>query len=168
MSGLANLRALRIIRYRNDDTCQWVLKETRRFIVDNLSHHPAMRLEWISIEDDTSVSRVIRPPSNPRPAGSTEEASTASNGAARKAARAKNRPARTPVLPMPAAFLSQLGIAPADLGTASVKPSWSVDSDDSESDEDEDCLHLELVEGIQFYDVWGVRIFEKEIMAGRL
>ncbi|KAL2876197.1 hypothetical protein SGCOL_008558 [Colletotrichum sp. CLE4] len=61
LGGLVNLRALNVISFRNDDTCVWVMRETRKFLVDNLSHHPHMKLEWISIDDDR-VERIIRPP----------------------------------------------------------------------------------------------------------
>src|SRR3954449_9872106 len=61
LSGLVNLRALHIIQLRNDDTCVWVMRETKRFLIDNLSHYPHLKLEWISIDDEDRVERLVRP-----------------------------------------------------------------------------------------------------------
>ena len=58
-SGLAKLRALHILHFKNNDTCIWVMREILRFIVDNLSHHPESKLEWIAMEDDR-VDHVVR------------------------------------------------------------------------------------------------------------
>lgn len=58
-SGLVNLRAINILRFRND-TCIWVMREIVRFLVDNLSHHPELKLEWIAMEYER-VDPVIRP-----------------------------------------------------------------------------------------------------------
>lgn len=43
------------------------------------------------------------------------------------------------------------------------------DPSDSETDDDDDvAVKLELSENVLFFDIWAVRIFQKEIVAGRL
>lgn len=143
-AGLINLKAINILRFRNNDTCIWVMREILNFIVDNLSHHPELKLEWIAMEDDR-LDRVIRP-------SESEENET------RRKSKGKGKATSMP-------GQSADGLP--------VMPSWS---SDSESDEEEDddassCgrrLRLKTVGVLQFYEVWGVKIFEKEIRNGRL
>ncbi|KAH0431396.1 F-box domain-containing protein [Colletotrichum camelliae] len=149
ISGLVNLRALNVTQFRNDDTCVWVMRETRRFIVDNLCHYPHLKLEWISIDDDR-VERIIRPPPQ-TPAAKKEEK--------------KNKKGKAKASAVPGGFggLSTEQFPPLPM------PGWDTDSDSD--DEDTDIVantKLETVEGVHFYDVWDVRIFKKEVMAGRL
>ncbi|KAK0715673.1 hypothetical protein B0H67DRAFT_581269 [Lasiosphaeris hirsuta] len=142
LAGLVSLRALHIIQLRNDDTCVWVMRETKRFLIDNLSHHPHLKLEWISVDDDDRVERLIRPSEFPR-----KEKRTKKSKGKQKAGALGGGNDLFPVLP------------PLE--------SWDVSSD---SDDDED-LHdskIETVDNIHFYDVWGVRIFKKEVVHGWL
>ena len=60
IGGFVSLRALHIFQLRNEDTCVWVMRETKRFLIDNLSHHPELKLEWISIDDEDRVERIIK------------------------------------------------------------------------------------------------------------
>ncbi|TDZ31792.1 hypothetical protein C8035_v000953 [Colletotrichum spinosum] len=149
ISGLVSLRALNVTHFRNDDTCVWVMRETRRFIVDNLCHYPDLKLEWISIDDDR-VERIIRPPPQ-TPAAKKEEK--------------KNKKAKAKF-----SFGSLSGYTNFnDQYSPLPMPGWDTDSDSG--DEDTDIVantKLETVEGVHFYDVWDVRIFKKEVMAGRL
>ncbi|KAF5666035.1 hypothetical protein FHETE_6403 [Fusarium heterosporum] len=142
-AGLINLRAINILRFRNNDTCIWVMREILNFIVDNLSHHPELKLEWIAMEDDR-LDRVIRPTDI-----SDEGEKRRSKG---KEKATLNPHHHNPNLPM----LPSLG-------------------SDSESEEDDDdasnCgkrLRLKTVGVLQFYEVWGVKIFDKEVRSGRL
>jgi hypothetical protein len=116
------------------------MRETRRFLVDNISHHPDMKLEWISIDEDEKVERIIRPTEMPK--------------RERKSKKSKGKQKAThlgtdlfPVMPSP--------------------DSWEMSS---ESDDDDDLVEpkLETLEGIHFYDSWGVRIFKKESLTGKL
>ena len=53
--------------------------------------------------------------------------------------------------------------------TAGAYDGWdSESSSDDEADGESANLKLETIEHVHFYDVWGVRIFKKEIMTGRL
>lgn len=60
LSGLKSLYALHILNFRSDDTCIWVFRELRKFIVDNISHHEDMQLEFLALKD--SLSRLARKP----------------------------------------------------------------------------------------------------------
>lgn len=145
LSGLVNLQALHVIQLRNDDTCVWVMRETKRFFVDNLSHYPEMKLEWISIDDDDRVERILRPADTPR-----KEKSKKSKGKqkAKPTATNNNYNDAFPLLSL---------------------DSWGQSSESEDEDDDEGMQgKLETLENIHFYDVWGVRIFKKEVVAGRL
>jgi hypothetical protein len=142
-AGLTSLRAINILRFRNNDTCIWVMREILNFIVDNLSHHPELKLEWIAMEDDR-LDRVIRPTDMPdeeeKRRGKGKEKATVSN---------HHNNLNLPVL-----------------------PTWGSDSESEDDDDDaSNCgkrLRLKTVGVLQFYEVWGVKIFDKEIRSGRL
>jgi hypothetical protein len=145
-AGLIKLKAINILRFRNNDTCIWVMRETLNFIVDNLSHHPELQLEWIAMEDDR-LDRVIRPSKS---ATTNEEPSKRRSKGKGKATMGPGHNDSLPLLPI------------SDWGS------------ESESEEDEDdafnCgkrLRLKTVGVLQFYEVWGIKIFEKEIRFGR-
>lgn len=157
LGGLVNLRALNVISFRNDDTCVWVMRETRKFLVDNLSHHPHLKLEWISIDDDR-VERIIRPPPQ-TPAAKAEE---------KRNKKGKSKPTGSAFGAFGGPGTSTGSGAPSGFPPLPM-PGWETDSDSD--DEDTDIVantKLETVEGVHFYDVWDVRIFKKEVMAGRL
>lgn len=133
------------------------MRETRKFLVDNLSHHPHMKLEWISIDDDR-VERIIRPPPQ-TPAAKAEE---------KRNKKGKSKPAGSAFGAFGGPGTSTGSGAPGSFPPLPM-PGWETDSDSD--DEDTDIIantKLETVEGVHFYDVWDVRIFKKEIMAGRL
>ncbi|KAF5009024.1 hypothetical protein FDECE_4738 [Fusarium decemcellulare] len=142
-AGLINLRAINILRFRNNDTCIWVMREILNFIVDNLSHHPELKLEWIAMEDDR-LDRVIRPSDTPE-----EGVKRRDKGKEKAIANPHHNDSALPVL-----------------------PSWGSDSESDEDDDDaSNCgrrLRLKTVGVLQFYEVWGVKIFDKEIRTGRL
>lgn len=148
LTGLVSLRALHIISFRVDDTCLSVMRETRRFIVDTISHYPDMQLEWIAIGDDHRADRVIRRTESPK-----------------KSRKPKTKGKGKDVAP---------GLADVAASAFPILPTdpWNDSSSSSEDDEDDSGGHpylkLDLIEAICFYDIWGVRIFKKEIVAGRL
>lgn len=149
ISGLVNLRAINILRFRNNDTCIWVMRELLRFIVDNLSHHPELKLEWIAMEDD-HVDRVVRPADMP------DEAS-----AEKPKKNSKSKGKGTGIVGLTGPGNDAFPILP-------------VDGLESESESEDDVfdsgarLRFKTVGGMQFYDVWGVKIFDKEIRSGKL
>ncbi|KAI0600003.1 hypothetical protein F4775DRAFT_547619 [Biscogniauxia sp. FL1348] len=147
ITGLINLRALQLISFRHEDTCLSVMRETRRFIVDAVSHHPQLKLKYLCIVDDERVTRIIR---KPRTSRKTKKDKGKGKGASQTGL---NYSWGTSHGPFPV-----------------VESSWDTESD-SEEDEDEDELpgmELELNENVPYYDIWGVRIFKKEMVAGRL
>ncbi|KAK3687546.1 F-box domain-containing protein [Podospora appendiculata] len=144
LAGLSNLRALHIVRLRNDDTCVWVMRETKRFLVDNVSHHPEMKLEWISIDEDDRVDRLIRPSDIAKKEKKKTKKSKGKQKAIINSASATGND-MFPFLPPP--------------------DSW--ESSESDSDEDLHDAKIGTVE-FHFYDVCGVRIFKKEVVYGRL
>jgi len=141
ISGLSNLRALHIIQLRNDDTCVWVMRETKRFLLDNISHYPELKLEWLSIDDDTCVERVVWPSQRPK----KPKAKQAGAKGKEKATAAPTASEAFPVLSMEA---------------------WDADDDSDDDQEDDDRVTLGT--SSHFSDVWGVKIFKKEVMSGRL
>ncbi|KAK0620295.1 hypothetical protein B0T14DRAFT_457159 [Immersiella caudata] len=148
LSGLINLRALHIIQLRNDDTCVWVMRETKRFLIDNLSHHPHLKLEWISIDDEDRVERLIRPSDRAK-----------LNKMAPKKAKGKQK------------VSSPVGFSNGGNDLFPVLPppdNWDTAVSDSDEDDDSESQRIDSVDNIHFYDVWGVRIFKKEIVSGRL
>ncbi|KAI1805900.1 hypothetical protein F4811DRAFT_512998 [Daldinia bambusicola] len=145
IAGLTNLRALQLISFRTEDTCLSVMRETRRFIVDALSFHPELKLEWLALGDDERAVRIVRKSGVPR----------------KSKADSKKDKEQTPS--------SNQGYS--DSGLFPVAPvEWGATSDSDESDDDDPLLRvkLELVEPFSFYDVFGIRIFKKEIVRGRL
>ncbi|KAI6382073.1 hypothetical protein MCOR25_000950 [Pyricularia grisea] len=152
MGGLVNLIALLIIRLRNEDTCVWVMRETKKFFLDNLSHHPEMKLEWLSIDDEDQLEKLVR--------------ITHESKKGKKSKGKGKEPAHV--------FHSHND----DLFPHLSVDSWDNKSDscsDEDSDEDDDDddngrpkVKLETIDGVHFYDVWGIKIFQKEIVSGRL
>ena len=141
-SGLVSLRAINILHFRNSDTCIWVMRELLRFMIDNLSHTD-LKLEWIALEDDR-VHRVIR--SNTEDGWRDDVAK--GKATAHESSSGNSHSAQYPTL-----------------------STEGLDSD-SESDDDErengTRLKCKTVGPLPFYDVFGVKIFEKEIRSGRL
>ena len=143
--GLTNLRALQLISFRTEDTCLSVMRETRRFIVDALSFHPELKLEWLALGDDERAVRIVRKsgvPKKPR-VGSKKDKQQA------------------PISNQDYVGNGLFPVAPIGWGATS-------DSDDDEDDDPLLRVKLELVEPFSFYDIFGIRIFKKEIVSGRL
>lgn len=144
IAGLINLRALQLISFRTEDTCLSVMRETRRFIVDAISHHPQLKLEWLALGDDERAVRIVQIE-------------------APKEAKKTSTKGKEPTIGAPTNF-NVGGPFPA------VPVEWDALSE-SEDDEEDSLFQghkLELIEGFSFYDVYGIRIFKKEIVNGRL
>ena len=165
MSGLVSLRAFHTIKFRTDDTCVWVMHEFRKFTVDNISHNPHMKLEYIAL--DTSIERLVR------------------RVPTKKKADIKGKGKElAPIVKKPFAQLvlgSRSGWPDGTSSFSSSLSSTGLDSlhllEDSEDDEGVEWgvgvsgkigLKVETMEGMRFCDVVGVRIFEKEILGAKL
>lgn len=139
MSSLVRLRALHIISFRNEDTCLSVVRETRQFIVDTMSQHPDLPLEWISMGEADRAERIIRHPDMDE------------NGSQTKRKKTKGKGKEVMVFPD-----DNYPYLPVE------------DESESEDDDDQWRLKLELESAIPFWEVYGVRIWEKEVLSGRL
>ncbi|KAI1503059.1 hypothetical protein F5X99DRAFT_376643 [Biscogniauxia marginata] len=144
--GLVNLRALQLISFRHEDTCLSVMRETRRFIVDAVAHYPQLKLEYLCMVDDERVTRIVRKPR-----------------ATKKTEKGKGKGKETS---QPGLSFGWIGSEPFSVPVAS---GCDTESDSDEDDDDEfPKSELELNEHVPYYDIWGVRIFKKEVVAGRL
>ncbi|KAI1207984.1 uncharacterized protein F4807DRAFT_432647 [Annulohypoxylon truncatum] len=144
IAGLVKLRALQLVSFRTEDTCLSVMRETRRFIVDAISHHPELKLEWLALGDDDRVVRVVRKAETPKQPKFTSKG---------------KQPATNPTDYSIGA--GPFPVAPTDWDDVS-------ESEDDGEDERLPVQKLELNEGYSFYDIYGVRIFKKEVANGRL
>ncbi|KAI2606694.1 hypothetical protein GGR54DRAFT_412669 [Hypoxylon sp. NC1633] len=142
-----NLRALQIITFRSEDTCLSVMRETRRFIVDALSHCVGPKLEWLAMGEEERAVRIVERPEVPKLGSS-----------------AKGKGPATATGPIGDHTTgTQFPVAPM---------TWDDESDSEE--EDQTLLSgftLEMIEGFTFYDIsdiYGIRIFEKEVVNGCL
>lgn len=147
---LTNLYALNVVHFRSNDTCPWVMRETRRFLVDTLTHHLELKLEWLAIDDD-SVVRILR--DSPIEDKSNDEE-------AKKEKKKKSKKGKEKA--------SAANWAGSGYPFVSANNAWDSGSDSDDEMDLSAHAKLETIEGIHFYDVWGVRIFKKEVMAGRL
>ncbi|KAI0008826.1 hypothetical protein F4779DRAFT_618231 [Xylariaceae sp. FL0662B] len=146
IASLVNLRALQLVSFRTDDTCVSVVREARRFIVDAISHHPELKLEWLAISEEDRAMRIVRKSDAPK---KQKKKSIKGKEVATGSSSNHNLTATFPSLP-------------TDV--------WddTSDSEEDDGDDSEPGLRLELIEGFAFYDVYGIRIFKKEIATGRL
>ncbi len=139
------------------------MREFRKFTVDNVSHNPGMKLEYLAL--DQSVERLVRKIPKPQAKGKGREK--------------KKRHLAELVMPAEKSMMQVVVDGYPGLGFESLM----VDSDDEqgltgnkgEAGEDDDGewvrrmgLRIEVVEGVRFSDVVGVRIFEKGVRGGRL
>lgn len=129
------------------------MREVRKFAVDNVSHNPAMKLEYLAL--DNSVERLVRRVKKPK---------LKVGGKVLDKDKGKGKE-----IAIPAASTSSGFPAWADFALSNPAENVSSDEDGLNSDDDlSPGLKLETLEGARFYDVYGVRIFRKDVMAGRL
>ncbi len=155
MPSMESLRALHTFQFRVEDTCVWVMRDFRKFTVDIVSHNPEMKLEYLAL--DTSVERLTRRKSAPK----------------KKTAKDIKGKGKAKELDL----VSAKALAELALGNSGPTSGWGdnanayfdlVESSDDEDGLGKSGLRIETVEGVRFCDVTGVRIFEKEILSGRL
>ncbi len=163
LHGMATLKALHILAFRNDDTCHWVLREVRKFIVDIVSQHPEMKLEWIA--QDGGVDRLIWEKAEPK----TSSSKTKSKG---KGKDKQKGPA--PIFPSFNTLLqgekesgsSSEGESEEDVNANGVPTPGSFYG--AASKKKAYKLKCKVQDNGKFYDVWGVRMWKKEILTGRV
>ncbi|RDL35853.1 uncharacterized protein BP5553_06465 [Venustampulla echinocandica] len=169
MPGLTSLRALHTNQFRTEDTCVWVMREFRKFTVDNVAHNPDMKLEYLAL--DTVVDRLVRRSK----ANASQKATVDKKG---KGKAASNSKVLAEMILGPGGTWPDGGVL-NNSGTAGIGPSALagplLDMQLS-SDEDDDSapvvgklgLKIETVDNVRFHDIVGVRIFEKDVIGGRL
>ena len=114
-----------------------------------------MKLEWIAMEDQR-VDRVVRP-------GEAEGEDICGQNMSTSSLHGSGDPSAAGALfnSFEGANGMNLPIFPAD--------AFKDDSDsDDEAIDSGSRLRYRTVGPMQFYDVWGIKIFEKEICSGRL
>ncbi|KAK3991292.1 hypothetical protein QBC44DRAFT_379794 [Cladorrhinum sp. PSN332] len=168
IGGFVALRALHIFQLRNEDTCVWVMRETKRFLIDNLSHYPELKLEWISIDDDDRVERIIKllkkKKKNSR--NGSKKGKQKENSVSSSSYSGTN----TGLEFAPGSWSSSVAANEGGWGEATTMAASS-SSADSESEDDDGEMRVARIEtagDIHFYDVYDVRIFKKEVVTGRL
>ncbi|KAL2147775.1 hypothetical protein VTI28DRAFT_5547 [Corynascus sepedonium] len=184
------LRALHVHTLRSDDTCVWVMHETKRFLIDSVSHHPDLKLDWISIHEDERADRLMRLTEWTKgegPGGWVHKNDLKEGLYKKKKGKGKHSApsSSSPSSPSSSSGLvsAQLAsgagvedldvaaIIAAELGEDGGYTSGSEDEHGDSSDEDRDEFlgqKIGLFEAVMFHQVDDVRIFEKEIVAGRL
>lgn len=120
-----------------------MMHEWKQVMVDVVAHTPHMKLEYIGLHE--AIDRLVRRPR--------------ANKNAKKDKKGKGKATTI--------------IAEALLGDDWTDPStmsdWQASSDDDEAVMvGELGLKVETVEDIRFYEISGVRIFEKDVIFGRL
>lgn len=128
------------------------MRETKKFVIDTLSHFPELKLEWLAIDDGEHVERIVRwkaPPKDKKSSKGKEKAK-------------ENATSST--------FTS--------FATGETYPILSLENpvnDIFDTDEDEVAASyfaggakIETIDNIHFYDVLGVKIFKREIATGQL
>ncbi|KAL2171709.1 hypothetical protein VTG60DRAFT_2005 [Thermothelomyces hinnuleus] len=198
INAFKTLRALHVHHLHNSDTCVWVVRETKRFLVDSISHNPDLKLDWIAIDEDERADRIMRltewvkldtgewwhkddlehglkeaaeKNKNKKKGKSKHHASSSSSSSSSSSPSSSN--------PVSAQLASGVGvedldvsaIIAAELGENGGDSSGSENGIGDSSDEDGDEFlgqKTSLYQGVMFYEVDDVRIFEKEVVAGRL
>ncbi|XXG94226.1 hypothetical protein Hte_000480 [Hypoxylon texense] len=140
---LINLRAFQVLSFRTDDACLSVMRETRHFIVDALCNNTGLKLEWLAIGEEDRATRIVRRQrviKSKKSATKSKEQATGSHGS--------NSGGNFPAVPI----------------------AWDplMEAAEEEFDDLPRVPEIELMEGFAFYDVYGIRIFKKEIVSGKL
>lgn len=172
IAGLASLRALHVVHLRNDDTCVWVMRETKKFLIDNVSHYPDLKLEYIAIDEDDRVDQLVRVSAKKAADGDDDgEGPEGKDKKKDRKGKGKQKAATSSIPSLDAgssaADLDVTALIAAELGD---EGSSSGSEEDSDDDEDDEFLgqKIKTVEGLFFCEVEGITIFQKEIVAGRL
>lgn len=138
LPGLKSLTAFRIVAFRSEDTCPWLSTELRKFTIDNLSHCPHLQIEYLAINN--MVSKIAR------------------REKVVKGTHIGNKTAG--------------GIGSVGMGTGVADATNGEDEEDeadaSESEEEAGGLAMGIVANLKFCEVDGVRIFERDVLQGKL
>lgn len=134
------------------------MRETKRFVIDSLSHFPQLKLEWLAIDEDEHAERIVRWKAPPKDKKKKKATSQAVNGKGKeKAVSTPNGGADPyPVLPT----------------INNVFTSGAVGIESSDEDDEfggfSDGTRIETIDNIHFYDILDIKIFKREAVTGRL
>lgn len=169
---MTSLRALHTNYFRQEDQCTWVRNNFGKFLIDTVSQNPQMKLEYLAL--DQNVERLVRR-SKEKPMKKIFDRK------GKGKAKAKEKDANN-VKALAEMVLGPSGTWPDGGAVSNAGPSAisMAGNDDWQlsSDEEEDAnagpivgqlgLRVETIEGVRFCDVPDVRIFEKDVVGGRL
>ncbi|CAG8981180.1 hypothetical protein HYALB_00013191 [Hymenoscyphus albidus] len=168
ISGLTSLRALHTNYFRQEDQCQWVRNNFGKFLIDTVSQNPQMKLEYLAL--DQNVERLVRR-SKEKPLKKIFDKKGKG-----KAKSSDNAKALAEMILGPSGTWPDGG-AINNGGQSGINMPGNDDWQLS-SDEEEDAnagpivgklgLRVETIDGVRFCDVPDVRIFEKDVVGGRL
>jgi hypothetical protein len=153
---MASLRALHVRNVRPEDSCATALIEYRKFAADTLSFCPQNKLEYLGA--DSAVQRLVRRIPVNKPDVDKKGKGKEKSPAIDKKAKGKKKSEST--------LMKELASLGADwFNEMHIKPTLEelIDGYD-ESDDDFEIdgsygLRVELVGGLRFCDISGVRIF---------
>ena len=144
MTGMTSLRALHVNQFRYEDPCTSMMHEFKQMMVDVVAHTPHMKLEYIGLNE--AIDRLVRRPRV--------------NKNTKKDKKGKGKESDV---------ISEALYGANGWADPSTMPDWQASSDEDEAMmAGESGLKVETVEDIRFYEISGVRIFEKDVIFGRL
>ncbi|KAG9244349.1 hypothetical protein BJ878DRAFT_73868 [Calycina marina] len=158
MPNLSSLRVLHITRFDCHDNS--VTCDLRKFAVENVANNPDMKLEYFAL--DNMLERIVR----------KKPETVDTKGKGKQVAKKHKNDGKVVILANGHWIVGNpLHVYPlgAPHHTAPVGPAgldWGTDSDDDE--EAPNRSKVETVSDLRFAHVMDVRIFEKEVMLGRL
>jgi hypothetical protein len=161
LPGFTSLRALHTIQLRNEDTCHTVHIQFRKFLVDIVANNPEVKLEYIALVDN--IERIVRRKKPPKSAKPSDKKGKGKAVGVDNTAKALAEL----IIGLGSSSAWSDGSSATNGTTTPVMLEWQDSSDDEEVG-GLAGLKIETMEGIRFCDVTGVRIFEKDILAGRL
>ncbi|EAQ88272.1 hypothetical protein CHGG_04891 [Chaetomium globosum CBS 148.51] len=170
LPGLTTLRVLHVIHLRNDDTCMWVMRETKRFLIDIVSHYPDLKLKLVSIDEDDRVDKLVRFPEPKKTALEKEvgggDGTTATKG---KQKALTSIPTLISTLSVNALLDSTSGVE-LDVPALIASELGGMEEESSDEEDDESSgQKIAVFEGIAFCEVADEAvIFKKEVVTGRL
>ncbi|PSS02085.1 hypothetical protein BD289DRAFT_360066 [Coniella lustricola] len=191
---LTSLRALHIVNLRNDDGYVSLMRETKRFIIDTLTHCHRLKLEWLAIDEDDTVEHIVRwkvrskggnkdRHNSPLPSLSSysskgkekEVDKSSSGGEGSGASGSGSTTTGTPSLQSAAASNNNINNSNSNNGNP--YPVFSLHGSVVGSDSEDDDIGSRsapagtvMVETdiMPFYEAWDVKIFSKEVALGHL
>lgn len=173
LSGLKNLYALHILHFRSDDTCIWVFRELRRFIVDNVAQHPHLPLQYLALKDSVSqLARSFKPPSSGT-ATKTKKKSKSKSKSKGKGKEGGGAPMAIMGTGMGAGTATASMGGSSGSGAAASAEESTTEADDADDDDEDEVflangLKIDTIDGFRFFDVPEVKIFSREIRLGKL